>query len=176
MGRVNRPELLSALFWVVVLFAALAALSQTFVREVESRTMTALRLVASPTAIAFGKLLFNLLFLLLLEAVAVPLFLILMGAPSPRWGPFLLILGLASVGLAVAATLTAAIISQSRMKGALFAAISLPVLLPVLAAAVVGTRSQWSGEGVAAEARLLVAYAAAILAVSLLVYDHLWGD
>jgi heme exporter protein B len=177
VGRLgSRADLLSALFWVVVLFAALAGLSHSFVREVESRTLTTLRLVATPTAIALGKLLFNLMFLLLLEAVAVPLFLILMSAPAPRWGPFLTVLGLASVGLAAAATLVAAIIAQSRMKGALFAAVSLPILLPVLAAAVSGTRMQWEGGGVGAEARLLAAYAAAVFAVSLLLYDHLWGD
>ena len=47
----------------MLLFAALASLSHAFVREVEGHTLTMLRLVASPTAIALGKLLFNLLFL-----------------------------------------------------------------------------------------------------------------
>ncbi len=177
VGRVgHRADLLSALLWVVMLFAALAGLAHSFVREVEGRTLTALRLSATPTAIALGKLLFNWMFLLLLEAVAVPLFLLLMAAPPPRWGPFLAVLWLASVGLAAAATLVAAIIAQSRMKGALFAAISLPVVLPVLAAAVSGTRAQWEGATVAADVGVLAAYAAAVLGASLLLYDHLWGD
>src|SRR5438552_7637269 len=85
VGRMgDRPDLLAALLWVVLLFAALASLANTFVREVEGRTMALLRLVASPTAIAIGKLLFNLLFLALIEAITVPLFLVLMGAPAPR--------------------------------------------------------------------------------------------
>ena len=57
------------MLWVVLLFAALASLSHAFVREVEGRTLTLLRLVASPTAIALGKLLFNLLFLIAIELV-----------------------------------------------------------------------------------------------------------
>src|SRR5262245_51779324 len=63
VGRLtDRTDLLSALLWVVLLFAALASLSHAFVREVEGNTLTLLRLVASPSAIALGKLLFNLVF------------------------------------------------------------------------------------------------------------------
>ena len=177
VGRLgNRTDLLSAMLWVVLLFAALAALSHTFVREVESHTLTLLRLVASPSAIALGKLLFNLVFLTVLEMVTVPLFLVLMGGPPPRWGAFLAILALGSVALAAAATLVGALIAQTRSRGALFAGLSLPLLLPVLAGAVSGTRAQWEGAEVAGAARLLASYALAVMAVSLLLYDHLWEE
>ena len=95
VGRIgDRTDILAALLWVVLMFAALASLSHTFVREVEGHTMTLLRLVASSTAIALGKLLFNLLFLAVLEAVTVPLFLVLMGGPPLHWVRFLEVLGL----------------------------------------------------------------------------------
>ena len=177
VGRMtDRPDILAALLWVVLLFAALASLSHAFVREVEGRTMTLLRLVAEPTAIAFGKLLFNLLFLMTIEIVTIPLFLMLMGAPPPRWPAFLAVLVSGSVGLAAAATVVGAVIAQTRGRGALFAGVSFPILLPVLAAAVSGTRAQWNGGSVDGELRLLIAYAAALVAVSLLLYDHLWED
>jgi len=108
--------------------------------------------------------------------VTVPLFLILMGGPSPRWGPFLLILGLGSLALAATTTLVGAVVSQSRGRGALFAAVSLPLLMVVLAAGVAGLRAQWEGNSVDAEARLLAAYATVVLGASLLLYDHLWED
>ena len=177
VGRLTgRPDVLAALLWIVLLFAALVSLSHAFVREVEGRTLTLLRLVASPTAIAFGKLLFNLLFLLVLEAVAVPLFLVLMGGPPPRWGPFLTLLLLGSLALAGCSTLVGAIIAQTRGRGALFAGVSFPLLLPMLAVAVSGTRTQWDGGSVASEARFLAAYAGAVLGASLLLYDALWED
>jgi len=139
VGRMpDRTDVLAALFWIVLLFASLASLSHSFVREVEGHTMTLLRQVASPTAIALGKLLWNLVFLAAIELVTVPLFLILMGAPPPRWAAFL--------------------------------------ALPVLAGAVSGTRAQWAGGAVAAPAQLLASYALAILAVSLVLYDHLWEE
>ena len=172
----ERTDLLSALFWIVLLFASLASMSHAFVREVEGNTMLLLRLVASPTEIAMGKWLFNLLFLIVVEVVTVPLFMVLMGAPSPDWGAFLAILALGTLSLATSSTLIGAVIAQTRGRGALFAGVSLPLLLPVLAAAVGGTRAQWVGQGVDAELRLLAAYAVALLAMSLLLYDHLWED
>jgi len=177
IGRLaNRTDLLAALLWIVLLFAALASLSHAFVREVEGRTLLLLRLVASPTAIAVGKLVFNLLFLAVLELVTVPMFLVLMGGPAPRWGAFLGILALGSLALAGCATLVGAVISQTRGRGALFAGVSFPLLLPMLAAAVSGTRAQWEGNPVGGQARLLAAYAAAVLGASLLLYDRLWED
>jgi len=177
IGRLgDRADVLAGLLWIVLLFASLASLAHAFVREVEGKTLTMLRLVAPPTAIALGKLLFNLLFLVVIELVTVPLFLILMGAPPPRWAPFLTLLALGSIGLAVAATVIGAVISQTRGRGALFAGTAFPLLLPIVAAAVSGTRAQWTGAPMDSELRLLAAYAAALLAVSLVLYDHLWED
>jgi heme exporter protein B len=176
-GRLpDRPDLLAALLWITLLFAALASMSHAFVREVESRTLMLLRLVASPTEIALGKILFNIAFLLVVEAITVPLFLLLTGAPPVRWAPFLTILGLGTLSLAASSTLVGAVIAQTRSRGALFAGVSLPLLLPVLASGVAGTRAQWDGLPIAADARLLAAYAVALFAVSLLLYDHLWED
>jgi heme exporter protein B len=177
VGRIgDRTDVLAALLWIVILFAALASLSHTFVREVEGHTLTLLRLSAGPTPIAVGKLLFNLLFLILLECVAVPLFLVLMGGPPPHWPVFLGILALGNVALATAATLVGAVIAQTRGRGALFAGVSFPLLLPLLAAAVSATRAQWTGGDVTYEIRLLIGYGLALLAASLLLYDHLWED
>ena len=177
VGRLSdRTDLLAALLWVVLLFAALASLAHTFVREVEGHTLTFLRLVASPTSIALGKLLFNLVFLAVLELVTVPAYLLFMGAPAPRWGPFLLVLGLGSLALAATTTLVGALVSQARGRGALFAAVSLPLLMVVLAAGVSGLRAQWDGNPVTTEVRILFAYAATVLGASVLLYDHLWED
>jgi len=176
-GRLgDRVDVLAAMLWIVLLFATLASLSHAFVREVEGQTLSMLRRVASPTEIAIGKLLFNLLFLAVLEIVTVPLFLVLMGAPPPRWGTFLALLALGSLALAVSSTLLGALIAQSRGRGALFAGVSFPVLLPVLAAAVSGTRAQWQQLPAGGEIRLLAAYGAALMAASLLLYDHLWEE
>ena len=177
VGRLSdRTDVLAGLLWVVLLFAALASLSHAFVREVEGNTLSLLRRVASPMEIATGKLLFNLLFLGVLEIVTVPLFLVFMGAPPPRWGTFLALLGAGSAALALSSTLIGALIAQTRGRGALFAGVSFPLLLPVLAAAVRGTRVQWQNLPATGELNLLIAYTAALLAVGILLVDHLWEE
>ena len=176
-GRIaDRPDVLGALLWIVLLFAALASLAHTFVREADAHTLTFLRLVASPVAIAAGKLAFNLVFLLVLEAVTVPMFFLLTNAPAPRWDAFLGLLALGSVALASVSTLVGAIVAQTRGRGALFAAVSLPLLLPVMAAGVSGTKGQWQNIPVTAELRLLAGFTAAVLAASVLLYDHVWNE
>jgi heme exporter protein B len=177
VGRLgDRPDLYSAVLWIVLLFAALSSLSHAFVREVEGHTMTFLRLVASPTAIALGKLLFNILFLVVLELVTVPVYMVLMGATPPSWPQFLGVLALGSLALAACSTLIGALIAQTRGRGALFAGVSLPLLLPVLATSVSGTRAPFQGLSAATEMRLLAAFAAGVFGVSVLLYDHLWED
>jgi len=97
-GRMpDRPDVLAALLWITLLFAALSSMSHAFVREMEGRTLLLLRLVASPTEIALGKLLFNLVFLCVVEAITVPLFMVLTEAPPVRWPQFLVILGLGTL-------------------------------------------------------------------------------
>lgn len=177
VGRLSdRTDVLAGLLWVVLLFAALASLSHAFVREVEGNTLSMLRRVASPLEIAIGKLLFNALFLLVLELVTIPLFLAFMGAPPPRWGTFLALLAAGSAALALSSTLIGALIAQTRGRGALFAGVSFPLLLPVLAAAVRGTRVQWQNLPATGELNLLIAYTAALLAVGILLVDHLWEE
>lgn len=177
VGRLgDRSDVLAGLLWVVLLFAALASLSHAFVREVEGGTLSLLRRVASPIEIAVGKLLFNLLFLAVLEIVTIPLFLVFMGAPPPRWGTFLALIVAGSAALALSSTLIGALIAQTRGRGALFAGVSFPLLLPVLAAAVRGTKLQWQNLPATGELNLLIAYTAALLAVAILLVDHLWEE
>ena len=46
----------------------------------------------------------------------------------------------------------------------------------MLAAAVRGTRTQWQNLPATGELRLLIAYTAALLAVGVLLVDHLWEE
>ena len=171
VGRLgDRPDLLAALLWIVLLFAALASLTHAFVREVEGRHAHAAAAGRHPDRDRARQA-------ALQPAVparcsrwsTVPLFLVLMGGPAAALGrPSSALLALGSLALAACATLIGAVIAQTRGRGALFAGVSFPLLLPVLAAAVSGTRAQWQGGGVGVELRLLAAYAAAVLGASLL--------
>jgi heme exporter protein B len=157
----------------------MSGLAQVFVKEEESRTVNVLRMVATPGIVFFGKFLFNLALLLTLEIVIVPLFLILMNISVSNLWLFLSILLTGSLGLASATTIIAAIISRARVKGALFAVLSFPILLPLLMAAVDGTYLSLQGESFSAgwnDLRLLISYVVVMFTASVLLFDFVWSE
>ena len=173
----GRAELLAAFLWTVLLYAATAGLAQGFVREAERGTWLTLRLVASPGAILLGKGLVNLALLLATEALVVPVFLALFGVEFRSLPGFLGVLLLASVGLAAAITLVAALLAQARAHGALVAALAFPLVVPVLLAAVAGTRRAFVEPGVAPmELRVLAAYAGVVIGIGVVLAEHVLED
>jgi len=173
----GRAELLAAFLWTVLLFAASAGLAQAFVREMERRTWLTLRLVASPGAILFGKWGVNLALLLATEAVVVPLFLVLFGASFASLPAFLAVMLLASVGLSAAITLVSALLAQARAHGALVSALAFPLIVPVLMAAVTGTKRALVEPGAAViELRILAAYAGILVALGIALAEFVMED
>jgi len=173
----GRTDVLAAFLWTVLLFSASAGLAQAFVREVERKTWLTLRLVAAPSSILLGKYLVNLALLLATEALVVPVFLSLFGVSVRSVPGFLAVLLLATVGIAGAITLVAALLAQARTHGALVVALVFPLVVPGLMAAVSGTRAALSVPDVApVELRVLAAYAGIVLAMGIVLSDHVLED
>lgn len=182
VGQLGLPaDVYAALFWIIIFFSAMSGLAQVFVKEEESRTAIVLRLTSDPTAIYLGKLVFNFLLLALLELVITPLFFVLTDARMANAGLFLVILVVGSIGLAGASTLIAAIISKASIKGALFAVLSFPILLPLLIGAIAGTRkalgvTESPFSAAAPELQLLISYAVVMITASLLLFEFVWEE
>lgn len=172
-------DLSAALLWVVLFFAAMAGLARSFVHEEESRTAPALRLAAPPAAVYLGKYLFNLVLLLLLEALVVPLFMVMMGLQVEKLGLFALVLLLGNLGLAGATTVIAAMVAQASTRGALFTVLSFPLLLPLLISAISGTQAtlvQGSASAAWPALQVLLAYAVAMVTVALMLFPTIWTE
>src|SRR5215216_5612966 len=171
------PLIHAALLWIAILFAAFTGLARAFVQEEEARTAAALRLAAPPTAVYLGKLLFNLLLLLLLDALTAALFVILLRVQIGNLGLFVALLLAGSLGLVAATTLIAAIIARASVKGALFAVLSFPLLAPLLVVAIKGSALALEGAGWdrgAAPLQVLLAYAVAMFVASLFLFGSVW--
>jgi heme exporter protein B len=167
----------SALLWIAILFAAFTGLSRSFVQEEETRTAAALRLSAPPLAVYLGKLLFNLALLLLLDVVAVLLAIGLLRIRVGNPGLFAALLVAGSAGLVTATTLIAAIIARASIRGALFAVLAFPILVPLLVVAIQGTELAFAGAGWArgiAPLQVLIAYTLALLTASLFLFGSVW--
>jgi len=172
-------DLLGALLWVVLFFSAMAGLSRTFVHEEEAHTAPALRLAASPGAVYMGKFLFNLLLLLALEAVVLPLFVVLMGLEVGHPGAFFLALALGDLGLSGVTTVVAAMVAQAGARSALFTVLSFPLLLPLLVSSIEGTRLALEGKDIGTvwpSLQVLLAYAVAMVTAALLLFPLIWAS
>lgn len=174
----DRPFLLSVLLWIVLLFAALAGLDRSFVKEEESHTAPLLRLSASPLVVWAGKLAYNLVLLYLLMALLVPLFAVLMGFEVVLVAWFVLLLAVGGYALAVTATIVAAIISRAITRGALYSVLSLPLLLPLVIFLIQGTAAVSDGslETVQSSVRAVVSLGGVMTVVSAFVFPVVWND
>ncbi len=174
------PSALSGMLWVVIFFSGMSGLSRTFVMEEERGTALTLQLLASPSAVYFGKLLFNIVLVIGLNILAVALyFFFIEGFVIRTASIFLLTVGLGSVGLAAASTIIAAIIAKANTKGTLFPVLSFPLLLPLLLTVINATRLAAEGaffDEASGEFQVLVSYIGAVVAVSYILFDYVWKD
>jgi heme exporter protein B len=174
----DRSFLLAVLLWIVILFAALAGLDRSFVKEEESHTAALLRLSAAPHVVWAGKLVVNLILIYGLMIILVPSFCALMGYGIELRIRFVLLLLVGGYALAVTATIVAAMISRAVSRGALYSVLSLPLLLPLLIFLIQGTAavSDGSAETVHASLRAVVSMGGVMTIVGTFLFPVIWND
>jgi heme exporter protein B len=179
-GETASLEVLAGMLWVVIFFAAMSGLARTFVMEEERGTAMTLQLQAPPSAVYFGKLLFNLLLgagLTLLTVVLYSVF--ITGFTVKSFGVFAGGIALGSIGLSAASTIIAAIIARANTKGTLYPVLSFPILLPVLMTAIRTTRMACEGTtwtDVGGEFQVLISYIVVVVTASYMLFEYIWKD
>jgi heme exporter protein B len=136
------------LLWIAFLFAGSLMLNPSFAREQSNDTLDALRLAPiSSFAILMGKLLANLVFMLLAELILVPVFSVLYNVPiAGVLGRLALVLLLGTLGLVITGTVFSAISAQARMRELLLPLLLLPILAPLLIASVEATAALFADD------------------------------
>jgi heme exporter protein B len=129
------------LLWIALLFAGSLMLQPSFAREHANDTLDALCLApVSPFSILLGKIAANFVFLTVCEVVLLPVFSVLYNVSLlPVLGRLVLVLMLGTFGLTIAGTVFSAVAAQARMRELLLPLLLLPVLVPLLLAAVEAT-------------------------------------
>jgi heme exporter protein B len=141
-------HIVGGLIWVAVLFAAVVALNQTWARELRNQVLDAYRVSPAPAnALFLGKALGNFIFVSLLEALMVPLFIIFynLRALGPGW-ELIPIAVLGTWALVVNGTFFAAISVRTRSRELMLPLLLFPISLPAVIAMVAGTTAILSGE------------------------------
>jgi heme exporter protein B len=163
--------------WVVVLFAGVLGLHRSFGAEADRGSLAALLLAPMDRSIIyFGKLLANLLFMLSMETLILPIFLILFDVNL--FHPWILVgLLLGSLGYAGIGTLFGALTANTRARETMLPILLLPVMVPIFVAGVGLTAGILDGREMAGLWRwlqLMVVYDLVSLAVAYMVFDLIW--
>jgi heme exporter protein B len=128
-------DLASGVLWVTLLFAAMLGVNRLFVADEEQGGFDGFLLSpADRSAMFVAKATVMVLYLVVLELVAVPAFALLLLGPSLGQAlPGLIgVLLLADVGVAVVGTLVAALAVRTRARDLLGPLLALPLLMPIV--------------------------------------------
>jgi heme exporter protein B len=134
-------QISGGILWVALLFASITALNQSWAREMRNQVLEAQRMAPSPASALFlGKALANMLFVLVVEAILAPIFIVFFNLHvlGNIW-LLALVLPLGTWALVVNGTFFAALGLRARNRELLLPLLLLPISLPALLAMVQAT-------------------------------------
>lgn len=172
MARVAAPGVL----WATIAFAGTLGLSRSMAREQQTGGIEGLLLApVDRTAIFFGKAVGNIALILAVEVVLVPLAMLLFDV-SFFSGNVLLTVLLGTTGYAAVGTLLAAMAVNTRAREVMLPILLLPLVVPLLIAAVQATSGLLDGATwaeVGNWGQILVVYNLLIVAISMLTFGFI---
>ena len=143
-------DLAAGVLWVTLLLAAVLGMNRLFVAEREQGGFDGFLMApVDRTALFVAKALVLFGFLVAVELVAVPAFVILLLEPGPGQAlpELLAVLLLADAGIAVVGTLVGALAVQTRARDLIVPLMALPLLVPVVIAAAEATTPLFESGG-----------------------------
>jgi heme exporter protein B len=171
-----RSTVTAGVLWVTFAFSGTLGLNRSMAVEKDRGCLDGLLLApVDRSAIFFGKVISNLIFMIVVELIVLPLYSVLYNVNLFIPGLLLVIL-LGSIGYVVVGTLLATMAVHTRTRDILLPILLFPLVIPVLLAAVRGSTGFLQGipfEEFSVSLNLLVAYDIIFIAVSFMVFDFI---
>lgn len=170
----TRASVAAGVLWATFTFAGTLGLNRSMSMEKDRGCLDGLLLApVDRSAIFFGKMVGNLVFMLIVELVVIPLFSILYNINLIQPG-LLLVTLLGSIGYIAVGTLLSAMAIQARTRDILLPILLFPVVIPVVIAAVKASSGYLQGipmNEITPWLNLLVVYDIIFLTTAWLVFD-----
>ena len=161
------------MLWVTFAFAGVLSLNRSFILEKEEACLEGLMVCpVSREAIYVGKMLGSLLFMIVIEAIALAIFALLFNIPFLTMQMATITL-LATVGFVAVGTLFSAIAVNTKAREMVLPILFLPIIVPVIISAVRASALALSGAAWASLApwlQLIGAFDVIFLVVSFLIF------
>lgn len=177
-GRLDKPTW-NALFWVISLFTSVTISGKSFLKETGGQALFSY-LYYSPRDFILAKTLYNMAFMLVLSLVTFFFYGFFIRNEVENLGLFLIVLSLASSGLAGVLSLMSAISGKAGGSFAMMSILSFPVLMPLILVIIRLSKQAVDGiewAGVSTDLMvILVALNVLTVALSFLLFPYLWRD
>jgi len=171
----TRATVTAGVLWVIFIFAGTLGLNRSMAIEKDRGCLDGLLLApVDRAAIYFGKMLGNLIFMLIVEAIVLPIYSVLYNTNLFNPG-FLLVTLLGSIGYVTVGTLLAAMAVQARTRDILLPILLFPVIIPVILASVKASMGFLEGIEIAEIMpwiNLLIVYDVIFLAAAYMTFDY----
>lgn len=149
-GSEVEKKIAGGIFWMAVTFSGILGLNKTMMSELEGGNFEALMLApVDKSAIFFGKVISNMLVLILLEIILIPLFLVFYSINIVSHPLMIAVLFLATYGYALVGTLFSMISVRTNSREIMLPLLLLPIMIPILIAAILSTNIFISGSDIA---------------------------
>lgn len=129
-------SLAAGVLLATILFAGILAINRLFLAERDEGGFDAFRLApVDPGALLWAKAAAIAIYLLVLEAIAVPVFALFFLSDASGLAPLLGVLALVDLGLAITGALISSMAANSRARDVLVPLLLLPLIIPLIVAA-----------------------------------------
>lgn len=176
--KTTPPLVWNALFWIILLFAAINAIAKSFMQESKGRLLYYYQ-IASPQAIILAKIIYNVLLMVLMATIALGFYSIVFdNQVGDVWLYFIAVL-IGAISFSTVFTMISAIASKASNNGTLMAILSFPVIIPLLILIIKLSKNAMDGLDRSVsldEIAVLGGINLVVIVISLLLFPYLWRD
>lgn len=177
-ARLDKPSW-NALFWVITLFTSVTISGKSFLKETGGQALFNF-LYYQPQTFILAKVVYNMIFMLFLSLITFFFYAFFIKNEVENLGLFLIVLLLASSGLAGILSLMSAIAAKANGNFAIMSILSFPVLMPLILVVIRLSKQavdgiEWAGVGFNFIV-ILAALNVLTVALSYLLFPYLWRD
>ena len=176
--KIMDPPVYVALFWIIMLFAAVNAIAKSFLSDSRGLQLYYYSIV-SPQAVILSKIIYNLFLMLLLALINLFFYVLFLGNIIQDMPMFILSLILGSFGFSSVMSMVSAIASKANHNVTLMAILSFPVLIPLIMTIIKFSKNAIDGLDVSVNYQyitVLIALNVIVIALAYILFPYLWRN
>ena len=176
--EVNPLDIAQGVLWIAFTFSGILGLNRSFLFEKENDCLQGLMLTPiDRSAIYLGKMLGNLVFMLIMEAIAVPIFVVLFNIGIyDKIISLAIVIFLGTLGFVTVGTLFSAMSVNIKAREVMLPILLFPIVVPVIIASVKSTGAILTGkpfDDIISWLKLIAVFDVVFLVVSFLSFEYI---